>query len=50
MISARHLKLFKKEVILMTEKERKDIRMAALYELRLMLTNGKKKNTQLRNW
>ena len=27
----------------MTEKERKDTRMAALYELRLMLTNGTKK-------
>lgn len=31
------------EVLEMTEKERKDTKMATLYELRLIFTNGEKK-------
>ena len=31
----------------MTEKERQDIKMAALYEIRLILTNGDKKEYTL---
>lgn len=31
------------EVLEMTEKERKDAKMATLYELRLIFTNGEKK-------
>lgn len=32
------------EVIDITEKERADTKMAALYEIRLMITNGDKRN------
>ncbi len=34
--------IVKKEVFIMTEKERQDIKMATLYELRLIFTTGEK--------